>query len=211
MASAAERVYDIVRSKIVSGELGPGERLREETLAETIGVSRTPVREALRRLDADGLIVLEENRGAQVASWTEQDLEEIFGLRALLEGYGARLAAEAIDEVSVAALAKLADEMEGAAARGAVEQIADLNERFHGLILDASGNGRLREAVARLVETPLVHRTFKHYSREALQRSLEHHREMVAALRARDGAWAESVMRSHVYAGRAALLPRDGA
>ena len=84
MSSAAEKAYEAIRDGIVGGELPVGGRLREEELAGTIGVSRTPVREALRRLDAEGLVEFSPHRGAQVASWSDQDLDEIFGLRGVL-------------------------------------------------------------------------------------------------------------------------------
>ena len=109
MSSAAEKAYEAIRDGIVGGVLPVGGRLREEELAGSIGVSRTPVREALRRLDAEGLVEFSPRRGAQVASWSDQDLDEIFGLRAVLESYGASLAATRIGGDALAELAELAD------------------------------------------------------------------------------------------------------
>src|SRR5215203_6092246 len=93
MARAAEAAYGIIREGILSGELARGQRLREEELALRAGVSRTPVREALRRLDAEGLVDFTPNRGARVTAWSERELEDVYEARALLESYGARLAA----------------------------------------------------------------------------------------------------------------------
>src|SRR5690554_4948607 len=90
---AADVVQEQVRKEIIDGSLSPGERLTETNLAERFDVSRTPVREALVRLQADGFVELVRNRGAFVSKWTEDDLEEIFGLRIMLEGYGARVGA----------------------------------------------------------------------------------------------------------------------
>lgn len=205
MSTATERATEAIRTKILTGELEPGARLREEDLAEAIGVSRTPVREALRRLDADGLVEFNANRGAQVASWSEHDIEEIFGLRAVLEGYGARLAATRITPEELAAARQDCAQMDQAASRTDLDAVAALNQRFHQRVLAASGNSRLVDSLAKLVELPLVHRTFRRYDVEALARSLAHHHELLAALEARDATWAESVMRSHVLAARAAL------
>ena len=205
MARASDRVYEIVRSGIVDGRYEPGARLREEDLASDIGVSRTPVREALRRLDADGLVDFSPNRGAHVATWSADDIEEIFALRALLEGFGARLAAERAGPDAAADLRRVAEDMAAAAKLGDLDRVAELNQTFHHTILSAAGNMRLVETLARLIEVPLVQRTFRHYGPDDLQRSLEHHRELVLAIEANDGVWAESVMRSHVLAARNVL------
>ena len=92
-----------------------------------------------------------------------------------------------------------------------VEQIAPLNNRFHRLILEASGNARLVTLVASVVDVPLVSRTFSRYNPESLRRSIAHHHEIVSALKAKDPIWAESVMRSHVRSAWAALRVSDGA
>jgi DNA-binding GntR family transcriptional regulator len=203
--TAVERAYEAIRGGIFSGEHPAGSRLREEELAERIGVSRTPVREALRRLDAEGLVEFLPNRGAHVASWSEDDLREIFGLRALLESFGARLAAERIDRETLAALRELCDAMDRSLAGGdpgRVEHVAELNNRFHQRILAASGSKRLPLLLSSLVEAPLVYQTFRRYSAEQVARSMSHHRELLAALETGDGEWAASVMRSHVLAAR---------
>lgn len=209
MAQAAERAYLDIRAGILAGQHEPGSRLREEELARRIGVSRTPVREALRRLTADGLVEVSANRGAQVVSYTDEDLEEIFDLRALLESHSHARAAELIDDADITRLSELADEMEDLGTcpdSTARDRIAELNREFHGTIIHASGSPRLIGLLQQVVQVPLVHRTFHRYTPEALARSFQHHREIVAALAARDGAWAGAVMRSHVHAARVVLL-----
>ncbi len=198
---ASDQAYSLIRAQILSGERAGGDWLREGDLAESIGVSRTPVREALRRLTAEGLVRYERNRGVQVAAWTRQDLDEIFSLRSVLEPWACRLAA-ASGAVDLEELGRLARDMD-AAADGAVtdvDRITELNNRFHGLILEGSNNRRLGSVVSSVVQVPLVWQTFSHYSEAALRRSLAHHHELVAALAAGDPDWAESVMRSHVRA-----------
>jgi DNA-binding GntR family transcriptional regulator len=208
---ASDHAYRLIRAQILSGERASGAWLREGDLAESIGVSRTPVREALRQLTAEGLVSHERNRGVQVAAWTAEDLDEIFSLRSVLEPWACRLAAMSA-AVDLDELGRLAHDMD-AAARGSVadvDRITELNNRFHRLILEGSKNRRLGSVVSSLVQVPLVWRTFSHYSDKDLRRSLAHHHELVAALAAGDSDWAESVMRSHVRAAWNSLRGEDG-
>jgi DNA-binding GntR family transcriptional regulator len=208
----AEAVYAAIRHQILTGQRSGGEWLREEELASGLSVSRTPVREALRRLAAEGLVQHERNRGVRVASWTDQDLDEIFSLRSVLEPWASALAAGS-GSAPLEELASLADQMDRAASRRApdFDEITRLNNAFHRLVLEASGNRRLVTMLTAVVDVPLVWRTFSHYSPEALMRSLAHHHELVDALRAGDPGWAESVMRSHVRAAWSSVRDeRDG-
>lgn len=208
---SADDTYLAIRQEILRGERAPGEWLREEDLATSLGVSRTPVREALRRLASEGLVRHERHRGVQVESWSLADLDEIFSLRSVLEPWGCALAATS-GLADLDALRDLADRMDGAAAGSSpdLDEITRLNNRFHREILEASGNGRLVQLVATVVAVPIVWRTFSHYTPAAMRRSLAHHHELVDALGAADPAWAESVMRSHVRAARATLAPEEG-
>lgn len=207
----ADRVYTAIRQQILTGERDGGEWLRETDLSTALGVSRTPVREALRRLAAEGLVSHERNRGVRVQNWSAPDLEEIFSLRSVLEPWGTALAAER-GVADTAALAELAERMDRAAHAVVpeVELITRLNNRFHHLILEASGNTRLVTLVASIVDVPLVTRTFSRYRMPSLRRSMAHHHEIVSALQAGDAIWAESVMRSHIHAAWAALRSGEG-
>ncbi|HYH22387.1 MAG TPA: GntR family transcriptional regulator [Azospirillum sp.] len=203
-----EAAYQALRAGIIDGRYPAGSPLREITLAAEIGVSRTPIREALRRLDAEGLVDLVPNSGATVCAWTPQDYEEIFTLRALLESHAAERAATRITPSELDALAALCDAMDAAAQDGQpdrADRIAALNDRFHKGLLGAARSRRLGDLLGALVEMPLVLRTYHRYGEEELRRSLAHHREIVAALRTGDGVWASSVMRAHVLAAQAAL------
>jgi len=207
---SAEHAYQSIREQILSGERPGGQWLREGDLAAVIGVSRTPVREALRRLAAEGLVRHERNRGVQVQSWTTKDLDEVFGLRTLLEPWGCALAAVS-GMADLDALDDLAGEMDAAAAHQPdVDVITELNNRFHRAILEASGNDRLCSLVSSVVQVPLVWSTFSHYTPEELRRSLAHHHELIDALRAGDSAWAESVMRAHVRAAWTSIRREAG-
>lgn len=210
---AADAAYAIIRQGILASRWEAGAHLREQELAAATGVSRTPVREALRRLEADGLVTLVPNLGARVNDWGEQDLDEIFGLRVLLESHAAELAAARMKPEEIAELEGLCTRMEEVVSHYPQvdhHALSVYNDRFHSLLLEASGNRRLQQLLKQVVEMPLVLRTFARYSRRDLVRSMAHHREITEALAAGDGAWAASVMRAHVRAGRAVFrdVPR---
>lgn len=207
---AAERAYAFIRNHILSEAWEDGAYLRESELAEQIGVSRTPVRDALRRLSSDGLVEIIPNVGTRVRHWTSHDLEEIFGLRSQLEGYAARLAATRLTDAQISTLRGLCDKMDAIVQSSDQTQIqrealSPLNDQFHSLILAGSGNSRLKSIVDHVISIPLVLRTFNRYDPAEVIRSMSHHRELVAAFEARDPVWAESVMRSHLHAGYAVM------
>ena len=199
---AADHAYRQIRDEILSGRRPSGAWLRESEMAEWTGVSRTPVREALRRLTAEGLVRYERHRGVQVQDWSIRSVDEIFSLRSVLEPWASKLAA-LNGTADVAALADLAERMAALAPDGRpvdVDKLTELNNTFHSTILAAADNSRLTSVISSVIQLPLVWRTFARYSPEALRRSLTHHHELVAALTARDPEWAESVMCSHIRA-----------
>lgn len=207
--AATDQAYDAIRQALAAGDYPPGAHLREEDLATTIGVSRTPVREALRRLDAEGILKFIPNRGVTVAEWSERDVGEIFELRALLESYSARLAADRIDNSTLARLGELADQMDELRAsprQKRLDTITDLNNQFHRGILVAADNRRLIPLLAGVVQIPLVLQTFRRYNDNDLRHSFQQHRDILQALRHHDAAWAEAAMRAHLYAGRNVFL-----
>ena len=213
MGAAVEKAYHAIRTGIADGTYPSNAHITAGELALKLGVSRTPVREALRRLHAEGLINFVANHGAYVTSWSRSDIDEVFGLRSVLESYAAERAARRLSPEQLAELRQLARRMEQLSARkpgGYLDRIAEANSRFHRLIVEAAANQRLAAMVAGVVEMPLVVRTFSAYSEEDLRRSMAHHRELLDAFAARDGKWAASVMCSHiqaahsVYAGAAA-------
>lgn len=205
---AVDKAYDAVRSGIIAGRYLAGARLTEQEIATAVGVSRTPVREALRRLDAEGLVEFTPNLGAVVTVWSDADADEVFDLRAMLESYGARRATLRATPEQVAELKSLAETQYRESvdrASGHLERIAELNSRFHRRLQEAAASTRLSRALAALIEAPLMMRTFQIYTPEDLERSAMHHLEIVRALEARDPEWAASVMLSHVHAARGAL------
>lgn len=203
MSRAGERAWELIREGILRGRFAPGEHLKEEELAAHAGVSRTPVREALRRLIREGLVEHAPNVGTRVIRWTEKELDDVFELRAMLEGHAAARAAEAIGAEQLRELRQLAEEMEALALQAnedAQDQIADRNRSFHRIILEIGGGPRLGDLLGTVVSIPVLLRTFRRYRDEELKRSMRHHRELIDAFEARDGIWARAVMQAHLRA-----------
>lgn len=210
-ARPADKAYEAIREGILRGRWEGGAHLTEQVLGDMIGVSRTPIRDALRRLESDGLVSISPNAGARVAQWDEVEIDQIFDLRVLLEGHAAELAASTISNDRLESMSDLAAQMESIVYDRETtdfSQLASLNDRFHGHILAASGSNRLALMVGQVTKMPLVLRTFAHYDPESLARSMHHHREIVTALSCGDGVWASAVVKAHIRAGHAALSPR---
>lgn len=203
---AGNRVYEILRKAILEGEYLPATRLTAESVAQQHGVSRTPVRDVLWRLHAEGLVDIIPNQGAFVAAPSASDMIESYGLRAILEAQAAELAAKRMTLVQLDELRRLTGRMEEAAATGGADRLIHLasdNDQFHKSIARAAGNHRLALSIAALAEVPSALKTFTRYSPDQLQRSMSHHRELVSALGERDPAWARAVMEAHIFAARA--------
>ncbi|MGI8540563.1 MAG: GntR family transcriptional regulator [Rubrobacteraceae bacterium] len=202
----APAVLRRLREMILEGEYGPEERLIEEQLAELLGVSRTPVRQALTMLEAEGLIEIVPNRGAMVCSFGVDDVWDIYDLRAELEGYGARRAASRVTEEGLVVLRGFVEEQEGIEAGldqgDEVRRLVSVNQRFHGEIVAVSGNRRLERLIRRTVQVPLMFKAFYWYTERERVISNHYHRQILTALEQRDGLRAEIVMRKHVYEGR---------
>jgi DNA-binding GntR family transcriptional regulator len=206
VSQSAVRVHAELRGDILSGRRQPGARLREEEIAARFGVSRTPVREALRRLEADGLVVVTPHRGAEVVRWRDDDVAELVELRALLEGHAARRAALTGD-VDLVVLRELCERMEAhaeAPGERAADEITRLNMELHRAVHRAAGR-LLPDMLVRLIDVPVVRRTFHTYSEAELRRSCAQHRELLEALAAGDGDWAAAVMQAHIRAAGATL------
>ncbi len=206
---SVESAYRAIRAGILSGAYASGQHLTGETLAAAIGVSRTPVREALRRLDAEGLVRVVPNQGAYVTGFTASDIAQMFALRGVLESYACELATPRLTEAQIDRIADLAERTHSLALHQPDQNapgIAEANSELHLTIVAAAANARLAAMIASVTELPLVMRTLRVYSQEDLIRSAGHHRELAVAFRARDPVWASAVMRSHLLAARRAIL-----
>ena len=201
-------VFDRLRCWILEGEYEPDERLVEEQLAERLGVSRTPIRQALTMLEAEGLVEIAPNRGATVCSFSAEEVWDIYDLRAVLEGHAARRAAGRIREHELDDLRRLAAEMEQTTPEKftvhgeEIRQLVAHNQEFHGVIVMACRNQRLGRLIRRTVEIPLMFKAFFWYTPYERTVSNRYHRQILHALEQGDAERAEIVMREHVYEGR---------
>ncbi|MGE0845436.1 MAG: GntR family transcriptional regulator [Flavobacteriaceae bacterium] len=211
MAKAVEESYQTIRKAILRGDYPSGMHLKEADLAATLGVSRTPVREALRRLDAEGLVAVTPNSGTRVATWNQSTVREIFELRAIVESYCAGLAANKINDEQVAELHAIVDAMEGLLdcdTKDGVDQLAALNNQFHAIVLEAADNRHLSAFLPGLIDITVVLKTYTRYSRDELLRSCRQHRDLIEALENRDERWSSAVMSLHLLTARSKYLSR---
>lgn len=197
----AERAYQGIRRAILTGVLKSGEHLREESLARLTGTSRTPVREALRRLVAEGLATT-ENRHRYVTEFSYEEVVIIFDIRAKLDSYAAGVAARYINDEEIALLRRLIDEIEEIGTDLSVESVdrfVYLNTEFHATIVKATRSRQLLSLTERAAALPLVMiKQFVWDQRINIPRSNEQHRDIVAALARHNAEWAETAMAAHV-------------
>lgn len=192
-----EIVFESMREAIMSGILEPGERLMEIQLAEEMGVSRTPVREAIRKLELENFVVMIPRKGAYVAGVSSKDVADVFEIRSALEGLAAGLAAERITEEEL-------EQMEQALFYRAVEgdldleQVVKLDTDFHALVYKASRNERLIQILANLREQIQRFRTTSLAVPGRNKLAIEEHRMIVEALRSRNSEEAQSLAMAHI-------------
>ncbi|MBO8142786.1 MAG: GntR family transcriptional regulator [Firmicutes bacterium] len=198
------RIYEELKQEIQQGLLKPGERLVERTVAEQKRVSRTPVREAFRRLHYDGLAEYYPRRGIVVAALSMEEIDEIYLLREALEGMAAREAARRASPVALEELQRFMERMERSLSRGQTEEIRSLNSEYHDRIIALSGMSHLARLVTQLRDR------IEFYRRQSLSlggrpdRALEEHQLILRTLGQRDPDLAEAAMRLHIRRAREA-------
>ena len=206
--------YAKVRTAIVESRYPPGHRLVEQRIAEELGLSRTPVREALRMLQAEGLVVSERNRGAMVRPLSPTEVVDLYGLRIRLESYAVEVATERATEAELGALAAAADAF-GAAGVDSISSgrraddvpaLHAANRRFHDGILAAARHHRLTAMLARTVDIPLVFQALRSFGPAEIRRSDTFHHLIVEAMSRRDATRAAALMAEHIAQGRDAVL-----
>lgn len=200
MSKASNYAYETIRAAIVTGALTPGSQVKEEEIAQLCGVSRTPVRQALNRLEAEMFIRRTGSQRSYVAEWTLDEIEDVYMLRTMLEAQAARLAAERASDRVRKALRESNDAMCLAIERLAPDVDAFLrhNAEFHMLILEGAASERLASMLNRLVLLPLVDRTARRYDADQIRHSLDDHVEIATAISRHDGGWASAIMTAHV-------------
>lgn len=211
-APGAANAYEQVRTAIVENRYLPGQRLVEQRLAEELGLSRTPVREALRMLEAEGLVISERHRGAVVRPISPNEVFDLYGLRSRLEAYAAELAAERITDAELEDLKAAAAEfgevrlsVDVSSIEG-VRRLNEANRRFHNAIVRAARHERLTAMIGRTVDLPLVFQAFRAFSPAEIQRSDMFHQLIADAVGRHDRIRAGALMAEHIAQGRDAVL-----
>jgi len=204
--------YHQIRRWIVEGRLRPDERLIEQRLAEELELSRTPVREALRMLQSEGLVTLEPNRGARVRALAVADIADLYELRGRLEAMAAELAAARATDDQLARLADAEARFAAAAEQAsggdleALRAMFHQNDVFHLTLLEAAHHQRLTQSLIGTVDHTLVFQAFRHYDLPGLERSVTFHALIATEVRRGEGARAGRLMHEHVLQGRDQLL-----
>lgn len=194
-----EQTYDYIKEKILAGGFGPGERLTEEHLAAKLGVSRTPVREALHRLEQEGLIKPLEKRGFCVADDSKEEMEELFEIRSVLEGYALRCACDLVTEELLSTLDAHISDAEKALTAKNTELVFHYNTRFHDTINDlVAHKPRLHSMMSDLRKYVLRYRRGSLQTLDGARRAIDGHKKIMLALRLRDPELCERVMRQHI-------------
>lgn len=206
-----QEVAERLRQRIFAHELPPGARIDEQALAIDYGISRTPLREALKVLAAEGLVTLRPRRGCFVTEVSEQDLDDIFPLMAMLEGRCALEATTRATPGNLAELDKLHGQLERFAESHEIERFFEANQAFHYQIQEMSGNRRLRQVIQDLRKVLKLTRLLSLGIDGRLQQSLAEHAAILAAIKAGDAAGAQAAMHDHILAGRKALARSHGA
>ena len=196
-----EDVAERLRAQIFAHELAPGSWLDEQSLAQEFGISRTPMREAIKVLAAEGLVTTKMNRGAYVTQVERRDLEQIFTILSLLEGQAAKETALRATEDQLTQLDNLHHRLEKAAADRDVEQFFDINVRFHDLIQEIAGNKWMNGVSNDLRKVLKLQRRDSLSRSGRLQNSLLEHRQILKAILKRDSVGAEAFMRKHLAQG----------
>lgn len=193
-----ELVFESLREAIISGQLRAGERLMEIQLAEEMGVSRTPVREAIRKLELEGLVAMIPRKGAYVAGLSFKDIVDVFEIRGALEGLAAELAAERITDEELEELERYLVKIAEAIEKGDLEKVVANDTDFHSLLYQASRNQRLSQIINNLREQIQRFRTTSLSYPGRMKTALEEHRKIVEAISARDGELASKLAHEHI-------------
>ena len=200
-----QEVAERLRQRIFSHELPPGTWVDEQALAEHYGISRTPLREALKVLASEGLVTLKPRRGCYVTEISERDLDEVFAVMSMLEGECARSSATKASAADLERLRAIHTDLENAAAAGDIDGFFEANQAFHLALQEIADNRWMLQVIEDLRKVIKLSRHHSLFSEGRLAQSLAEHRDILQALLARDGSRAEELMRTHILSGRAAL------
>ena len=201
-----------MRTAIIEGEFGPGERIIEQRVAANLGLSRTPVREAVRMLAADGLVIATRHRGAIVRPLERVDVLDLYELRARLESYAAELASTRAQEDDLAEIDAGIRDFAAAMGRTDLDVLdktrlySQANRRVHTGIIEASGHARLGHILASTIDAPLVFEAFREFSQAELERSNNFHEMIRDRIAEHEPTRASALMYEHIMEGRDRIL-----
>lgn len=202
-----ERAYEHLKASILSGRFNPGERLAEEHLAKELGISRTPIREALHKLESEGLIKPLATRGFVASQDSQEDVEELFEIRAVLEGYALRVICGRITDAVLAQLEDTVEQAEDALRRHGLDEIFQWNTRFHDTLHDLiTDKRRLYHQMVTMRQYVLRYRKNTLQYPDGGARTVDGHRKILLALRLRDPDLCERVMREHIQQSKTDAL-----
>ncbi len=210
MPRARADVYGAIREAISDGSLSLNEPLREERLASALGVSRTPVREALVRLTAEGLVELDESGGVRVSALSADDLDEVFALRGALESMALRYACETRDEAGLEELRRIHGASADAVAADDVERLLELNTQFHAALNSLSGKRRLQNLIELLRDQSRRYRVLALYDESERRTSVDEHGRLIELVAAGDANGAVGLLRTHFERPRQRLVTYVG-
>lgn len=210
--AGSEVAYEALRNAIIEGRLRPGERIIEARVAGSLSLSRTPVREAVRMLAADGLVIATRHRGAIVRTLGRSDVLDLYELRARLESYAAELASarvtpEELDEIDAGIRDfDTAIRRKGLSELDRTRLVSDANRRVHSAIIEASGHSRLGHILASTVDAPLVFEALRDFNRAELERSNHFHQMIRDRIAEGEPTRAAALMYEHIMQGRDQIL-----
>ncbi len=204
--SLGQHVFENLKQAIIRGDIAPGNRLVESRIAATMDISRTPVREAIHKLEREGLIEKLPKGGFSVLGLSRENIEETFGIRRVLESYAARLAAEKHREEDLFPLDKKIREFQQCLDNGQVEDLAKINTEFHNLLYALSQSPKLIKMISDLMDQIYRFRKILMKVEDMPRAGNEDHRLMLRAIRDRDLDRVESLVKEHILRGQRAVL-----
>jgi DNA-binding GntR family transcriptional regulator len=197
--SAREKTYECLKSAIFSGRFSPGERLAEEHLAQELGVSRTPVREALHKLEQDGLIEPMGGRGFCIPRDSREEIEDLFEIRTVLEGYTLKIICEKITDEQIAILEAIVEKADEALRRKRIDEVFHWNTQFHDTLHNlVADKRRFHSMIVNMRKYVLRYRKDTLQYLGAAKRASDGHRQILLALKLKDSELCERVMRIHI-------------
>ena len=204
--SLGEHVFESLKQSIIQGKITAGEWLVESHIAETLGISRTPVREAIHKLEREGLIERQPRGGFTVLGLNRNDIEETFGIRSVLEGYAARLAAEKHKKEELAPLEKKIEEFQNALERKKMDVLPVINTEFHDMLYALSKSPKLVHMINGLQDQIYRYRELILKEKRFAVTSNRDHFELLKLIRKRDVEGAEHLVRDHILRGQEMVL-----